>query len=226
MSEFRKKSKKYFILFVFLAPLVMCVATSIYVKSFIDNTFVSHPVIIEQNLEKMIDYDMELLTTKEKCTLEQNLINTVTTIDEQEGIVAILLKQKQDGTYNYIYKNDTTKHPEFIDIDHKEYFFKPELIKHSTDTYKIGKYSLDLEQDHSDEIYNFYYLTYKNYIMLWCVRPDLIKTYFINTNNAFITIVLVLFLNAIASFISLISYYCLENRVNYILGKRVKHGKK
>lgn len=40
------------------------------------------------------------------------------------------------------------------------------------------------------------------------------------TEDMFIFIVIMLFLNAIFSFASLITYFCLVNRVNNILGKR------
>lgn len=39
-------------------------------------------------------------------------------------------------------------------------------------------------------------------------------------------IALVLFINVVASFASLISYYCLENRVNDIIGKRARKNAK
>lgn len=47
-----------------------------------------------------------------------------------------------------------------------------------------------------------------------------------DTKKVFLAILCVLLINAIMGFVSLISYYCLENRVDDIIKKREKHGKK
>ena len=46
-----------------------------------------------------------------------------------------------------------------------------------------------------------------------------------DTGKVFLVILCVLFINAVMSFIALVSYYCLENRVEYIVKKRAKHEK-
>ena len=47
-----------------------------------------------------------------------------------------------------------------------------------------------------------------------------------DTHRVFVVIAFVLLVNVVASFASLISYYCLENRVEDILQKREKDAKK
>lgn len=47
-----------------------------------------------------------------------------------------------------------------------------------------------------------------------------------DTRKVFLAILCVLFINAIMGFVSLISYYCLENRVDDIVKKREKYGEK
>jgi len=47
----------------------------------------------------------------------------------------------------------------------------------------------------------------------------------VDTQKIFYVIAFVLLINVVASFASLISYYCLENRVNDILKKREKNEK-
>lgn len=47
-----------------------------------------------------------------------------------------------------------------------------------------------------------------------------------DTHAVFVVIALVLLVNVVASFASLIAYYCLENRVEDILQKRKKDAKK
>ena len=46
-----------------------------------------------------------------------------------------------------------------------------------------------------------------------------------DTGKVFFVILCVLFINAVMSFIALVSYYCLENRVEDIVKKRAKHEK-
>ena len=46
-----------------------------------------------------------------------------------------------------------------------------------------------------------------------------------DTGKVFLVILFVLFINAIMSFIALISYYCLENRVEDIVKKREQNEK-
>lgn len=47
-----------------------------------------------------------------------------------------------------------------------------------------------------------------------------------DTHRVFVVIAFVLLVNVVASFASLVSYYCLENRVEDILQKRKKDAKK
>ena len=52
------------------------------------------------------------------------------------------------------------------------------------------------------------------------VRPDMINSYFVDYDTMFGLIVIVFLINCIASFISLIAYYCLENRVRHFITRR------
>ena len=224
MKLFKKDYKKYFIQCIFFIPLIMCVVTSISIKSFIDHKFLSHPVVIEQNLEKMVNYDMELITLENKIPLEKALIDTTKNIDEQEGIVASLFK-KENGQFNYIYKYHLGSKNEFENVNVKNNFLKPELLTYTRGSYKIGKYDLNIEKKGHETPFTFYYLTYQDYVMVWCVRPDIAQSYFVDTENMFLIVVFILFINAVASFAALVAYYCLENRVDNILKKRGKHEK-
>lgn len=52
------------------------------------------------------------------------------------------------------------------------------------------------------------------------------KMYVEDSEKMFIAISAVLFINAIMSFLSLVSYYCLENKVDYITEKKKKKHEK
>lgn len=52
------------------------------------------------------------------------------------------------------------------------------------------------------------------------------KIYVEDSEKVFIAISVVLFINAIMSFLSLVAYYCLENKVEYITEKKNKKNEK
>jgi hypothetical protein len=217
----KKRRTKLFIHFIFILPFVMCMSTVIGIKSFTVNHILNTPEIIEQNLLSVVDSELKLITER-KMSPEQEkaeMVKVTKSIDVQEGIGATLFK-KTSADFDIIYNFNINQKSDISGVKILDDYFRPDELIFVQDSHFIGSYHLKALHRGVEVTYTFYFATYKDYVVVWCVRPDFVLSYFVNANKMFLIISFVLLLNAISSFISLVAYYQLENRAIRIVRKR------
>lgn len=215
--------KKRLIRLVFILPFLICIGTGITIKEFVDSQRYSQPITLEKNIENLVAHRLNFIKTLNTKNLQlQSIYNTVEAIDSQEGISAALYKKTL--TKN----NQTTLEPIYLFEEEKKYYIshcafekniKLNHINWKTSPF-IEHYPVNTKINNKKVTTSMYYLTYDDYLLVWNVRNDFVGTYFVDFEKLFCTVSLALLLNAIISFISLILYYCLENRVNDLIKRR------
>lgn len=217
----KKRRTKLFIHFIFILPFVMCMSTVIGIKSFTVNHILNTPEIVEQNLVSVVNSELKLITER-GMTPEQEkaeMVKVTKSIDMQEGVGATLFK-KTSTDFDIIYNFNINQKSDISGVKILDDYFRPDELIFVQDSHFIGSYHLKAFHKGVEVTYTFYFATYKDYAVVWCVRPDFVLSYFVDTNKMFLIISFVLLLNAISSFISLVAYYQLENRAIRIVRKR------
>lgn len=203
--------KKTIINWVFILPFITCVATSIGIREFVNHQKLRYPQVIEENVTSMVTtYTNFIITLPNKEYTQDRVYNITKIIDSQEGVSAVLYEQNgKEKLYQFNEnKSGNELDPEFFDkhIDFTQL--------HTKKPYFIGKYPETFDGQ------RIYYLTYRDYTVLWTIRPDFVAAYFVDfENHVLLVITIVLLLNAISAFIALISYYCLKNRISAFVAK-------
>lgn len=217
----KKRRTKLFIRFIFILPFVMCMSTVIGIKSFTVNHILSTPEIVEQNLVSVVDSEIRLITERDVSPAQEEveMVKVTKSIDIQEGIGATLFK-RTSADFDIIYNFNINQQSDISGVKILDDYFRPDELIFVQDSHFIGSYHLKAFHKGVEVTYTFYFATYKDYVIVWCVRPDFVLSYFVDTNKMFLIISFVLLLNAISSFISLIAYYQLESRATRIVRRR------
>lgn len=216
-----KVVKRHIIRFVFVIPFILCLFTSLGIKAFLDNQAYKRPEATEYNLVNIVNYRMSTLyMPADEEGQKEILISTTDNLDKLKGIGSALYKKTETDYIQLTQIYDNLEENQ-NDLVIPENYFQPDKIAFSAEGYILGNYFVYDSVKGENTAFKIYYATYNNYILIWMIRPDMINSYFVDYDLMFGLIVLVFLVNCVASFIALISYYCLENRVRYFI-KRIR----
>ncbi len=211
--------KRTLIRWVFILPLITCVLTGMGIKSFVDTQRENYPTILEENIEHRILAHLDFLTvdisTEEHKS--KGIYNLTKAIDVQRGVAAELYEFTDKNTVKPVYNFTKNDDKNTLPLDFFQRNLDLEQIRRNS-TYVISNQSLAKQEQGVSKLF---YLTLDEYLLVWTVKPDFVSAYLIDFEELFTIIVFALLINMIASFSSLVFYYCLENRVDKIL-KRYK----
>lgn len=211
--------KKTLIRWVFILPLITCILTGIGIKSFVDTQRESYPIVLEENIEHRILAHLDFLTvdisTEEHRS--KGVYNLAKAIDVQKGVAAELYQFTDEKTVKPLYNFTKNDDKNTLPLDFFQRNLDLEQIRRNN-TYVISNQKLLVPEQGVSKLF---YLTLDEYLLVWTLKPDFVSAYLIDFEALFTIITLALFINMVASFSSLVFYYCLENRVDKIL-KRCK----
>lgn len=211
--------KKTLIRWVFILPLITCILTGIGIKSFVDTQRESYPIVLEENIEHRILAHLDFLTvdisTEEHRS--KGVYNLAKAIDVQKGVAAELYQFTAEKTVKPLYSFTKNDDKNTLPLDFFQRNLDLEQIRRNN-TYVISNQKLLVPEQGVSKLF---YLTLDEYLLVWTLKPDFVSAYLIDFEALFTIITLALFINMVASFSSLVFYYCLENRVDKIL-KRSK----
>lgn len=215
-----KLTKRHLIRIVFLVPFILCLVTSIGIKSFLDNQAYKRPEATEYNLMNIVNYRLSTLYMPEDLEGRKRiLLSTTENLDNLKGIGASLYYRDGDE-YNQLTELFADPENNEEDLIVPENYFQPDKLAFSREGYIVGEYGIPVRVHGFMTEIKVYWATYGNYVLVWIVRPDMINSYFVDYDTMFGLIVIVFLINCIASFIALIAYYCLENRVRHFITRR------
>lgn len=211
--------KRTLIKWVFILPLITCILTGMGIKSFVDTQRESYPTVLEENIEHRILAHLDFLTvdisTEEHRS--KGVYNLAKAIDIQKGVAAELYQFTDEKTVKPLYNFTKNDDKNTLPLDFFQRNLDLEQIRRNN-TYVISNQKLLVPEQGVSKLF---YLTLDEYLLVWTLKPDFVSAYLIDFEALFTIITLALFINMIASFSSLVFYYCLENRVDKIL-KRCK----
>lgn len=209
--------KRTLIKWVFILPLITCILTGMGIKSFVDTQRESYPTVLEENIEHRILAHLDFLTvdisTEEHKA--KGIYNLTKAIDVQRGVAAELYQFTDKKTVKPLYNFTKNDDKNTLPLDFFQRNLDLEQIRRNN-TYVISNQSLSVPEQGVSKLF---YLTLDEYLLVWTLKPDFVSAYLIDFEALFTIITLALFINMIASFSSLVFYYCLENRVDKILKK-------
>jgi hypothetical protein len=183
-------------------PILVTLFVGVFILSNIKNERGQAPIAVEENYVYNMNALMEFIQAFDGTDTIFNakavLRKLVEDFDKNYGVAAGLYTREEDTIYVI------DKIPDIDCPGIPTDFWRTELYEWDSSNYVIKTYTFVSDIIAPNTLHKFFYMTYKDYIVIWGVRPDYVNTYFISHANLLIRITLCLFIIIISNVVSLI----------------------